>query len=284
MCESILFKIKELECKYKKSKKPVLMIPELEIEKGKLIAILGESGSGKSTFLETLGLMNKTFQKNNNLKIIFHADGKNYDYKKLWKNKSKKVISYVRNNYFSFIFQQTNLMPKFTWSENICLTKMLQGFSKEMSDKLMREKLKQLTLDHLDDNKTPDLLSGGEQQRVAFLRAILPQYTVLFGDEPTGNLDERNSIELMSILHQNTTKNISSIIVTHNINLALKFAHQIIVIRKIGNSDEFYGKITKDYILKCTDETNDNRDWRNASKDKITKKDIKDILKGYYND
>jgi len=286
MSDNNIYIIKNLYCKYPSAIDPVLYIKELELKRGKFIAVLGESGTGKSTFLETIGLMNKTFQNRGTEEILFITKNHKYDVKDLWDNKSEQIISHVRKKYFSFVFQKTNLMKNFSWAENICITSMLQNVGYNICYEEMISKLKSLNLQTLinveNKNKTPESFSGGQQQRIAFLRAILPNFTILFGDEPTGNLDEENSEMLMKVLLQNITEERSAVIVTHNINIALKFADQILLITKVGNADKFYGKICKENILNCeTKEINTEREWRDFKGKLISKQDIKIILKEY---
>lgn len=124
-------------------------------------------------------------------------------------------------------------MPNFTVYENICLTQMLQGKSKKEAIKNAKILMQQIGLDEIDETKKPYELSGGQAQRVAFVRAITPDFSVLFGDEPTGNLDEKNSWDLMMILKEKVVgMGKTAIIVTHNLELALGFADQIILITK----------------------------------------------------
>jgi ABC-type lipoprotein export system ATPase subunit len=289
MSDKNIYVINNLFCKYPSSIAPVLHIKELELKKGKFIAVLGESGTGKSTFLETIGLMNKTFQNHGKEEILFLTKNNKYDVKELWNNKSEQIISHVRNKHFSFVFQKTNLMNNFSWVDNICITLMLQNVEYKVCLEKMKDKLESLNLQSLykgkDKDKLPTALSGGQRQRIAFLRAILPNFTILFGDEPTGNLDEENSDMLMKVLLQNITEEKSAVIVTHNINIALKFADQILLITKVGKADKFYGKICKENILTCrTNEVNDNRDWRDYKENPITKHKIKALLKEYNNE
>lgn len=226
-----LFEINNLTCSYNGGPS-VLDVKNLSISKGKLVVIFGVSGSGKSTLLETLGLMNNTI--NNGSSIIFlPKPNESYHFDKIWDIKNNERIFQVRREHFSFIFQSTNLMPNFTVYENICITQMLQGKSSKDSIKKAEYYMGLLGLEDIEKDKKSFEISGGQAQRVAFVRAITPELTVLFGDEPTGNLDEKNSWDLMQLLKEKVvSRDRTAIIVTHNIELAVEFADQIIMITK----------------------------------------------------
>ena len=234
-----LFEITNLRCSYDKQyregqSRVVLEIEHLIVPRGKKIFIVGESGIGKSTILETLGMMNNTIVPDDKTRFVFfEGDEKETDLKGMWK-KRDKVLSDFRLKNYSFIFQSTNLMKNFTAFENIAFTRMLQGFSRFSSFQRTKKVLEDLGLEHVDDKRMAQELSGGQQQRLAFARAILPDFTVLFGDEPTGNLDAENAVRVMEILNGklNEHTGASAIIVSHDMHLAVSFADVIIKIRK----------------------------------------------------
>lgn len=235
-----LFEIQKLRCSYDKDyregeSKVVLEINHLCIPKGKRVFIVGESGIGKSTILETLGLMNNTIVPSKETKVLFY-DKKDVvvDLAKLWQYKSEKRLSEFRLKNYSFIFQSTNLMRNFTAFENISFTRMLQGYTKFSCFKRTRKVLADLGLEHVGEERMAQELSGGQQQRLAFARAILPDFTVLFGDEPTGNLDAENAVRVMQVLSEKLEElgDASAIIVSHDMHLAVSFADVIIKIRK----------------------------------------------------
>lgn len=239
-----LFEIENLKCSYNGGA-TVLEIKDLSISNGKLVVIVGLSGAGKSTLLETLGLMNNTVKNGSTIKFSPKA-GESYQFENMWNYKPDNNIFEVRRQHFSFIFQSTNLMPNFTVYENICLTQMLQGKSAKDSMHSAEQFMNLLGLQEVDKSKNSYELSGGQAQRVAFVRAITPEFTVLFGDEPTGNLDEKNSWDLMRILKEKVVdRNKTAIIVSHNIDLALEFADQIIVITKPNS----HGKVEEGNIF-----------------------------------
>ena len=132
-----LFEISNLKCSYDKHyrenvSKVVLEIRNLTLQRGKKIFIVGESGIGKSTILEVLGLMNNTIVSRPNTKFLFYDKSDNQiDLLNLWNTNSDQELSQFRLKHFNFIFQSTNLMSNFTAYENIALTRMLQGYSKQ---------------------------------------------------------------------------------------------------------------------------------------------------------
>jgi ABC-type lipoprotein export system ATPase subunit/ABC-type antimicrobial peptide transport system permease subunit len=235
-----IFSIRDLSCSYSlKPEEQVLHIDNLDIPKGKITFLLGASGSGKSTLLETLGLMNNTIAGGT---IDFNAKEK-ISLPALWASNSQSQLSEVRKKHFSFIFQNTNLMENFTAYENVCLSRMIKEDATqeqvlEGAKELMRKvKLpeSEVGLSSLAVN-----LSGGQRQRVAFVRALNAGFTVLFGDEPTGNLDEANANELFEVIRSSVNENLTAIIVSHDINLAVKHADQIVVITK--HTEKGYGE------------------------------------------
>ncbi len=262
-----LFEITNLRCSYDKQyregqSRVVLEIEHLIVPRGKKIFIVGESGIGKSTILETLGMMNNTIVPDEKTRFVFFEDdGKETDLKGMWK-KRDKVLSDFRLKNYSFIFQSTNLMKNFTAFENIAFTRMLQGFSRFSSFQRTKKVLEDLGLEHVDDKRMAQELSGGQQQRLAFARAILPDFTVLFGDEPTGNLDAENAVRVMEILNGklNEHTGASAIIVSHDMHLAVSFADVIIKIRKCirpkqheGDEDISYGVIDETCVYTKTE-------------------------------
>lgn len=236
---SALFEIENLRCSYDKQyregiSKVVLEIHKLAIPRGKKVFIVGESGIGKSTILETLGVMNNTIVPGEKSKFVFYeTEDQPTDVAKLWEQGDDELSAF-RLKHFSFIFQSTNLMRNFTAYENIALTRMLQGYSQEASFARAKEVLRDLGLEHVDQDRMTQELSGGQQQRLAFARAILPDFTVLFGDEPTGNLDSDNATKAMEILSAKLQEmsGSSAIIVSHDMHLATMFADVIIKIKK----------------------------------------------------
>ena len=273
-----LFEIDNLRCSYDKNyvegvSKVVLEIRHLVIPRGKKIFIVGESGIGKSTILETLGLMNNTVVPDKNTTFRFYDKNDSYrDLAALWRMKSDRKLSDFRLKNYSFIFQSTNMMHNFTAYENVAFTRMLQGFTKYSCYRRTRKLLDDLGLEHVDETRMAHELSGGQQQRLAFARAILPDFSVLFGDEPTGNLDGENAVRVMQILSEKMKEldDASAIIVTHDMHLAITFADVIIKIRKEtrekkrhNDEDIIYGVIDESCIY--TPFNDEFEGWSNGS-------------------
>jgi ABC-type lipoprotein export system ATPase subunit len=247
-----VFRIEDLKCGYIHDKL-VLSVPFLELEAGKIIVVLGKSGFGKSTFLETLALMNNTIQKG---KVLFtpptlKGEGV-FNLQEFWRNGHSELASGLRSNHFSFIFQQTNLMPNFSVFENIFITRMIQGYPEEECREETRKILEKIGLSGIEASRKVTELSGGQRQRVAFARAVISPFDVLFGDEPTGNLDEETSREIMALLadyiHFNGKEDQkTAIIVSHSIDLAIDFADLIVDIT--WNEALGCGEITRDQVF-----------------------------------
>jgi len=243
------FEIKNLKCSYEcKATHPkvVLQADELSIPKGEVVFIVGQSGCGKSTILESLGLMNHTILSAEKY-TIFPEEDKEIDVTKVWRQKNS-VLSDIRKKYFSFIFQQTNLMQNFSIWENAVIPQLIKGGDKKYSDTLLQVGLEQILK---ENRQNVGELSGGQQQRLAFVRAFLPDFKILFGDEPTGNLDPENADNLMKIIadeiHKSADK--TAIIVSHSPDLSVKYADRIIKIhKKESQYGDTFGKIDSDSI------------------------------------
>lgn len=231
-----IFEIENLKCSYKKNGEispsdVVLEIDSLQIPKGKVVFFVGPSGVGKSTILETLGFMNKT---------VFSVDTFSYcgqDVKNVWDWEDSKISDF-RNAEFSFVFQQCNLMDNFTAYENVMATALIQGMGWNEARKRVHQVLELMRLPANEDRPIYEY-SGGQRQRLAFARAILPSFNVLFGDEPTGNLDPKTAEilmeELTNVLRQ---QNASAIIVSHDMHLALGYADMIVQIQRVAIDEE----------------------------------------------
>ena len=271
-----LFEIADLRCSYDRNyregeSKVVLEIRNLTLPKGKKVFILGESGIGKSTILVVLGLMNNTIVPQTGIKFLFYDnEGTEIDLMELWRKNSDDELSEFRLKHFNVIFQSTNLMRNFTAYENIALTRMLQGYSQADSFAKASDVLTDLGLDHIDQTRMAQELSGGQQQRLAFARAILPDFTVLFGDEPTGNLDSDNAVKAMELLSAKLgeLEGSSAIIVSHDMHLSATFADIIIKIRKesrpvknVKDEVAYYGVIDQSCIFTPSD---DRKSWSNG--------------------
>lgn len=234
-----LFEIRSLDCSYDKGKadpRVVLRVKSLDIPRGRNVYIVGESGIGKSTILEVLGMMNNTVVPGGETRLDFYEkDGTRVDLLAMWKENRDSVLSEFRLRHFNFIFQSTNLMRNFTAYENIAITRMLQGYGEEESFARAEEVLSDLGMGSLGRGRMTNELSGGQRQRLAFARAILPDFTVLFGDEPTGNLDSENAMNAMRLLSGKLSRveGTGAVIVTHDMHLARTFADMVVKVRRI---------------------------------------------------
>lgn len=272
--KQFLFSIENLVCSYNNTaESSVLRIDRLQIPAGKLVFLLGSSGCGKSTLLETLGLMNNTIVSGN---IHLNPNGtpNAINLSHLWQQETPEQLTEVRKKYYSFIFQNTNLMENFTAYENVCLSGMIKE-NVPQSEVLERAKvlMNKIRLpEHEVGLQTLAVnLSGGQRQRLAFARALNNNATILFGDEPTGNLDEANANELFETIKANLNENFSAIIVSHDINLAVKYADQIIVITK--EPGKRFGEVKEENIF--------NRQvWDNYSPVEINS--FKERLRAFY--
>ena len=173
----------------------------LEIKKGQFIAIIGESGSGKSTLLSILS----TLLKPTSGEIIYE----NINYKDI------KNIDDFRRKSIGFIFQFHYLINYLSVKENINLA------NEKATKEEIFDLLKLLNIENLI-NKYPDEISGGQRQRVAIARALINNPKVIFADEPTGNLDSKNSLNVFDLFKTLTKKGTTVIVATHDKNLALK--------------------------------------------------------------
>ena len=191
--------------------KKVLDNVSLQVKKGEIVSIVGPSGAGKTTLLHILSTLDKA-DKSDSSELMLN----NKEVIKL----NEKEISSFRNSQIGFIFQFHELLPEFNAIENICIPGMIRGDkSKELQ--LKAEKLlKSLGLINIKNQK-PSELSGGEQQRVAVARALINEPSILFADEPSGNLDSKSADDLHQLFFDLRDKlNITIVIVTHNKKLA----------------------------------------------------------------
>lgn len=251
--QPFVYSVKNLQCSYKQAD-IVLRINALNIPTNKVVFVVGPSGIGKSTLLETLGLMNDTISNPETSTLHFiSADGKQLELSRIWSSSDKELAA-LRSKHFSFIFQDNNLMPGLTAGQNLCAKLLIQGKSMEEARKIALPFMSRLDLEEdLFDRKVFEL-SGGQRQRLAFLRAFLGEYHVLFGDEPTGNLDELTALKLMTMLCESikAQSNTCAIIVSHDLPLAMRFADMIIPIvpkTDMGNPDKKFGLIEMNHVI-----------------------------------
>lgn len=181
---------------------------DLHIEQAEVVAIVGKSGAGKSTLLHILGTLDRPDE--GLLEIRSEAVSK----------MRAKALARFRNEHIGFVFQFHHLLPEFTAVENVCMPSFIQGKSESSSRKRAAELLDYLGLADRLEHK-PAALSGGEQQRVAVARALMNQPSVIFADEPSGNLDTKTSESLHELFFKlRDDFKQTFVIVTHNRELA----------------------------------------------------------------
>jgi len=208
MGNDIILKTEKLTKQYGEGENALLAVNgiDLEVRKGEFVAITGESGSGKTTLLNCLGSLDRPTSGS----IIF--DGRDIT------GLSDNALSAYRRRSIGFIFQNFNLIPVLNVEENIVLPLNLDNTPPDMEylDELLR-------LTGLDSKRRnfPHELSGGQQQRVAFARALVHKPQLILADEPTGNLDSKNSREIISILKNSIKKyDQTLILITHDGSIA----------------------------------------------------------------
>ena len=199
----------------------------VSINPGDFVAIMGASGSGKSTFMNILGCLDKPTSGRYLLEGVDVA------------GLNKKELAQIRNQKLGFVFQGFNLLGRTTALENTELPMLYSKTNKNDRERRAREALGQIGLADRADH-FPSQLSGGQQQRVAIARALVNRPRILLADEPTGNLDSRTSIEVMEIFQKLNASGLTIILVTHEPDIA-QFAKREIVFRD--------GQIKRDDIV-----------------------------------
>ena len=196
----------------------------LDVEKGEFVAIVGPSGSGKSTLLHLLGGVDKPTSGN-----VFINDINIYDLK-------EKDLAIFRRRNVGLIYQFYNLIPVLTVKENILLPAELDN--RKIDKEYLEDLLKTLDLKERE-NHLPSELSGGQQQRTSIGRALINRPSIVLADEPTGNLDSKNSKEIVELLKVSVKKyNQTLIMITHDTNIALQADRVITIEDGIIKSDE----------------------------------------------
>lgn len=189
----------------------VLKGVDLEIKKGEVVSIVGASGAGKTTLLHILGTLDRPSNKGESRLLIDRVDiGK----------LGEKALARFRNEHIGFIFQFHQLLPEFTALENVCIPAFIKDTPRAEAEKRAKELLEFLGLGGRLHHK-PNELSGGEQQRVAVARSLMNRPSVVFADEPSGNLDSESADTLHKLFFQLRDElGQTFVVVTHNRELA----------------------------------------------------------------
>jgi len=198
----------------------------LTINKGEFVALMGPSGSGKSTLMNILGCLDTP------TKGEYILNGINVSHM------SDNDLAEVRNSEIGFVFQTFNLLPRNTALDNVALPLIYAGVNKDDRQARAKKALENVGLGNRTDHR-PNELSGGQRQRVAVARALINDPSIILADEPTGNLDTKTSIEIMSLMEDIHAKGNTIILVTHEEDIAMH-AHRIVRMRD--------GLIERDYI------------------------------------
>src|SRR3989454_4901027 len=193
---------------------PALRGIDLTIERGEFVAVMGSSGSGKSTFMNILGCLDRP------------TTGKYFLEGEEVGSLSADEWAQIRNKRIGFVFQGFNLLSRTTALENVELPMMYNGFHGKQRHNRAVEVLSLVGLGERLDH-APNQLSGGQQQRVAIARALVNGPSLVLADEPTGNLDSRTSIEVMEIFQELNADGMTVVLVTHEPDIAAFCGRQV---------------------------------------------------------
>ena len=199
----------------------------VDIARGEFVTIMGASGSGKSTFMNILGCLDKPSAGRYLLEGVEVS------------SLDKRELAAIRNRKIGFVFQGFNLLSRTTALENVELPTLYARISKTEGEKRSREALGLVGLADRVEH-FPSQLSGGQQQRVAIARALVNRPSILLADEPTGNLDSRTSVEIMDIFQKLNDEGLTIVLVTHEPDIA-QYAKRSIQFRD--------GKIRRDELI-----------------------------------
>ena len=186
----------------------------IEVKKGEFIAMMGPSGCGKSTLLNILGLLDNPTSGNYLFDGVEVGDLK------------EKERTSTRKGKIGFVFQSFNLIDEMTVYENVELPLVYLDIKKDERKKRIEETLQKMNISHRAKH-FPNQLSGGQQQRVAIARAVVANPSLILADEPTGNLDTKNGLDVMNLLTQLNQEGTTILMVTHSLHDST-FAHRVI--------------------------------------------------------
>ena len=208
---------------------------DVAIARGEFVAIMGASGSGKSTFMNILGCLDRP---SSGRYLLEGVDVSRHD---------KKALAAIRNQKLGFVFQGFNLLARTTALENVELPTLYTRMNKQQRSQRAADALALVGLAERSHH-FPSQMSGGQQQRVAIARALVNRPSILLADEPTGNLDSRTSVEIMEIFQNLNDGGLTIVLVTHEHDIA-QFAKRVLVFKD--------GKIRKDEIVAARPKASD---------------------------
>ena len=214
-----MLKLKDIHKSYQQGSQefPILKGIDLHVKEGDFLAIMGPSGSGKSTLMNIIGCLDKASSG------TYHIEGT--DVSEL----SDNQLSDLRNQKIGFVFQNFNLMPKLTASQNVELPLTYMKIPKKERRERALEMLRLVGLEERSDFK-PMELSGGQKQRVAIARALVTNPSFILGDEPTGALDTKTSVQIMDLFKQFNDEGKTIVIITHEPEVA-QLCKQTVILR-----------------------------------------------------
>ena len=186
---------------------PALRGVSLEAEKGSFVAIMGPSGSGKSTLMNIIGCLDRPTEGSVEIEGIKTA------------RMDRSQLAYIRNRKIGFIFQSFNLLPRVSALDNVILPFLYSDQPKDHHKEKALKLLKMVGLENRIMHK-PNELSGGQKQRVAFARALVNDPAIILADEPTGNVDSRSGLEIMTLLQKLNNEGMTILMVTHDRSIA----------------------------------------------------------------
>lgn len=196
---------------------PALRDISFSIAEGELVAIMGASGSGKSTLMNLLGCLDRPTK--GRYLLAGHPIS----------NLDRNALAEIRNRFIGFVFQSFNLLSRASALENVQLPMLYAGVRANERSRWAREALSRVGLAGRMEHR-PNQLSGGQQQRVAIARAIVMRPQLILADEPTGNLDSKTSVEIMTLLQELSRSGITVVLVTHEPDVA-EYASRVISLK-----------------------------------------------------